>query len=321
MSTTSSKASSKKSTKSSSKSHKKESSVSKKIKKLTPQQIESLRLQRKQKKKIRKIKRANINSTTSSNLPSDSSTDNSTDSSINRTFVAKNLTNKINAVTSNIQNRINTVADNVQDKIQTTTELVDTHREKLRDKINNTQRQIYEINDKLPVLKPKTNVFDNIINKKPSFDISSIVDKSKLASLSENDTENLIAQIVKAKIEIDHKEKAEQLVLGAKNALSKYSDQDGGWTFTESEPEKNIFNLETEVAENLFDSLDVSTKIGINNKYLNLHIDNDYTTSDMEAIFVPKINNSQPIITAQHGGYKTKMFKSFLSYFGVRFNE
>ena len=311
---------------------KKDSSVSTKIKKLTPQQIEALRIQRKEKKKIRKIKRANINSTTSSNLPSDSSTDNSTNSSINRTFVANKLANKINTVTSNVQNKINTVvnnvqdkvqttSDNVQDKIQTTTELVDSHRQNLRDKINNTQRQIYEINDKLPVLKPKTNVFDNIINKKPSFDISSIVDKSKLASLSENDTENLIAQIVKAKIEIDHKEKAEQLVLGAKNALSKYSDQDGGWTFTESEPEKNIFNLETEAAENLFDSLDVDTKIGINNKYLNLHIENDYTTSDIEAIFVPKINNSQPIITAQHGGYKTKMFKSFLTYFGVRFNE
>ena len=155
-------------------------------------------------------------------------------------------------------------------------------------------------------------MFQEITNVKSTFDISSIVDKSKLAKLSENDTENLIAEIVKAKIQLDNKEKSEQLVLGAKNALSKYSDQEGGWSFTSSEPIKNNAKL-----ENLFDSLNTETKENVHNKYLNLNLDtkneNTITEFDIDSIFVK--NN-----TTQTGGYKTQMFKSFLSYLGVRFN-
>ena len=285
-----------------------------------------------------KSKKGNINSTTSSNIPSDtslntsvdSSVDSSSDSVVKNIFVPNkvqtlrdNIENKIQATRANVQDKIQTTRDDVQDKIQTTrddaqdkiqttTEIVDSHTRKLRNKINNTQKQIYQINNNLPVPKKKKDLFQEITNVKSTFDISSIVDKSKLAKLSENDTENLIAEIVKAKIQLDNKEKSEQLVLGAKNALSKYSDQEGGWSFTSSEPIKNNAKL-----ENLFDSLNTETKENVHNKYLNLNLDtkneNTITEFDIDSIFVK--NN-----TTQTGGYKTQMFKSFLSYLGVRFN-
>jgi hypothetical protein len=133
------------------------------------------------------------------------------------------------------------------------------------------------------------------MNKPSRFNISSIIDKSKLAALSEEDTENLIAEIVKTKIELDQKGKAEKLVLGAKNALNTYSvgkNQNGSGLFTESDPI-------------------------INHQKIDVHIENvtPEDSFDIDSIFVNKDYDNN-----QSGGYKTKVLKSFLTYLGVKFN-
>jgi len=169
--------------------------------------------------------------------------------------------------------------------------------DKIELKLNQGQKNVYEINSTIPPRQTKSDPFAGIMTKPSIFNISSIVDKSKLAALSEEDTEQLIAEIVRAKIDLDHRGKAEKLVLGAKNALSTYStgrNQNGSGLFTESEPI-------------------------INNQKLNVHIenieDNLEDSFDIDTIFVNKNYDNN-----QSGGYKTKVFKSFLTYLGVKFN-
>jgi hypothetical protein len=90
----------------------------------------------------------------------------------------------------------------------------------------------------------------------PEIDISSFIDKSKIANMSESDVSQLVSGIINTKAKQANEQKARKLLADANANLSKLENQDGGLERNQdSELERN---QEGGLLENLFLETDSS---------------------------------------------------------------
>jgi hypothetical protein len=145
-----------------------------------------------------------------------------------------------------------------------------------RRRVDDTRKKIFEISSEVPA--PVVNripIVNPIEDNKPLYNISSIVNKDRLATLSDEDTSKLISGIIAEKIRLDQRQKAANMVRRAREDLSLL-DQNGGDDLLISNEIiiPKIIDIQTtehkpiELSENTTE-YDSPSSIEFNKKYIN----------------------------------------------------
>ena len=185
-------------------------------------------------------------------------------------------------------------------------------------RINDTRKKIFEISSELPATsRKKLPILNPIEEDKPLYDISSIINKEKVASLSEEDVSKAISAIISHKIKADQRQKAAKMIEKAREDYSLLNQNGGDDDLIQIKnfiPKIKNINEEKrmDINEN-FTEYDSPTSVEFNKKYIN-----SFGLSLTEDSESNKLKGGNKENGVEING--KVIINKFFDYIGVKFN-